>query len=109
MVRSHFSSRAGAGPEAFGDLLQRRVGAVEPAFGHGLAQRSLAREMAVDAAVADIERTGNVHHRGLGQPIAPQHVLGDLQNASGVRTTTSFMRITCDDDGMGGHLIPLCR
>ena len=37
--------------------------------------------MAIDAAVAHIERTGNVNHRSLGQPIAPQHVLGNLQNS----------------------------
>ena len=37
--------------------------------------------MPVDAAVADIQRTGNVHHRGLGQPEAAQYVLGDLQNS----------------------------
>ena len=37
--------------------------------------------MAVDAAVADIERTGNIHDRGLRQPEAAQHVLGDLENS----------------------------
>ncbi len=36
--------------------------------------------MPVDAAVADIERTGNVDHGGFRQPEAAQHVLGDLEN-----------------------------
>jgi ethanolamine ammonia-lyase small subunit len=36
--------------------------------------------MPVDAAVADIERTGNIHDGGLGQPEAAQHVLGDVEN-----------------------------
>ena len=39
--------------------------------------------MAIDAAVADIQRTGHVHHRGLGQPVAAQNVLGNLQNPFG--------------------------
>ena len=37
--------------------------------------------MPVDAAVADIQRAGNIDHGGLRQPKAAQHVLGDLQNA----------------------------
>ena len=36
--------------------------------------------MPVDAAVADIERTGNIHDGGLRQPETAQHVLGDLEN-----------------------------
>ena len=68
------------GTGGFRDLLQRRVGAVEPAFCHRLAQRCLARKMAVDAAVADIERTGNVHNRGLGQSKPAQDVFGGFEN-----------------------------
>ena len=71
--------RRGAG--SLGDLLQRRIGAIEPALRHRLAQRSFAREMAVDAAVAHIERTRNVHDGGLGQPIAAQDLLGGLENS----------------------------
>ena len=37
--------------------------------------------MTVDAAVAHIERTGNVHHRRLRQTETAQHVLGDLENS----------------------------
>ena len=39
--------------------------------------------MAIDAAVADIERTGNVHDSGFGQPVAAKNVLGNLQNPFG--------------------------
>ena len=39
--------------------------------------------MAIDAAVADIERTGNIDDRGFRQAEAAQHVLGDLQDALG--------------------------
>ena len=63
-----------------GDLAQRCVDAVEPAFGNGLAQRSLAREMAIDAAVAHIECTGNVNDGGLGKSVAPQDVLGHFED-----------------------------
>src|SRR5437588_5283710 len=51
------------------DLQEGRAEAVEPALGHCLAQRGLAGKMAIDAAMADIERTGNVHHGCLGQPV----------------------------------------
>ena len=37
--------------------------------------------MTVNAAVADIQRTRNIHHRGLRQTETAQHVLGDLQNS----------------------------
>ncbi len=37
--------------------------------------------MTVDAAVAHIERTGNIHDSGFRQPEASQHVLGDLENS----------------------------
>lgn len=37
-------------------------------------------EMAIDAAVAHIERAGNVDHGGLGKPVAPEHVLGDFED-----------------------------
>ncbi len=80
-MRSQRSSLAGAGSGAFGNLLKRLVGTDEPALDHGLAQRSLARKMPIDAAVADIERTGNVDDRGLRQPEPAQHVLGDLENS----------------------------
>jgi hypothetical protein len=36
--------------------------------------------MAIDAAVTDVERTGNVHHRGFRQPEASQHILGGLED-----------------------------
>ena len=39
--------------------------------------------MAVNAAVADIERSRNVNDGGLGQTIAAQNVLSDFQNAFG--------------------------
>ena len=39
--------------------------------------------MPIDAAVADIERPGNVDNRGLRQPEAAQHVFGDLENSLG--------------------------
>src|SRR5260221_12099633 len=48
-------------------LLKRRVDTVEPAFRHRVAQRSLARKMTVDAAVTDIERTGDIDDRALRQ------------------------------------------
>jgi len=68
------------GPRSFRNLSKRHVDPVEPALGHGLAQRRLAREMTVNAAVAHIERAGDIHHRGLRQPKAAQHVLGHLEN-----------------------------
>ena len=37
--------------------------------------------MPVDAAVAHIERTGNVHHRCLRQSEPAQHVLGGFENS----------------------------
>ncbi len=37
--------------------------------------------MTIDAAMADIERTGDIHHRGFRQPEPAQHVLGDLENS----------------------------
>src|SRR5712664_1617413 len=85
----------------FRDLLKRRVGAVEPALRHGLAQRSLARKMTIDAAVAHIERTGNIHDRGLGQPEATQHILGDFENSLGgqdhyfVHARTAYFSLPC--------------
>ena len=39
--------------------------------------------MPVDAAVADIERTGDIHDRRLCQPETAQHVLGDFENSLG--------------------------
>ena len=39
--------------------------------------------MTVDAAVADIERPGDVDHRGLRQTEAAQHVFRDLENSLG--------------------------
>jgi len=36
--------------------------------------------MTVNAAVADVERAGDIDHRGLCQPKAAQHVLGSLEN-----------------------------
>ena len=68
------------GASGLGDLLQRRIGAIEPALRHRLAQRSLARKMAIDAAVAHIERTRDVHDGGLGQPVAAQDLLGSFEN-----------------------------
>src|SRR4051794_11139829 len=36
--------------------------------------------MAVDAAVAHIERTGNIDNGSLGKSVAPQDVLGDFED-----------------------------
>src|ERR1700688_2439121 len=64
----------------FRNLLEWRIGPVEPALCNGLAQRRVARKMPVDAAVADIERAGDVDHGGLGEAKAAQHILGGLEN-----------------------------
>ncbi|GAB3876551.1 hypothetical protein GCM10029964_023700 [Kibdelosporangium lantanae] len=56
-------------------LGDRRVRPVQPPPGHGLAQRHLAREVPVDAAVADAERPGHVDHGRLGRPEPAQDVL----------------------------------
>ena len=37
--------------------------------------------MPVDAAVADIERAGDIDDRGLCQPEAAQHILGDFEDS----------------------------
>src|SRR6478672_9881771 len=59
-------------PRTFRNLLKRRVGAIEPALGHRFTQRSLARKMTIDAAMADIERAGYIDDRSLRQPEAAQ-------------------------------------
>ena len=64
-----------------GDLGQRRTDALEPALGDGLAQRLLARKMPVDAAVADIQRTGNINDGGFRKPEAAENVFGHLKDA----------------------------
>ena len=74
-----FGGRAGR----LGNLQKWGAGTVEPAFGDGLAQRGFAGEMAVDAAVANIERPGHIDHSGLGEPVTAQNVLGNLQNPLG--------------------------
>ena len=58
---------AGAGPSASAIFEKRRAGAVEPALGDRLAQRGLAGKVAVDAAVADIERPGHIDHGRLSR------------------------------------------
>ena len=55
--------------------------------------------MAIDAAVADIERTGNVHHGRLGQPVAAQNVLGHLQNSFGGQNHDFVHARTCETMG----------
>ena len=39
--------------------------------------------MPVDAAMADIERAGDIHHGGFRQPETAQHVLGDFEDPLG--------------------------
>jgi hypothetical protein len=39
--------------------------------------------MAVDAAVADIQRTGDVDDGGFRKPETAQHVLGDFEDSLG--------------------------
>ena len=55
--------------------------------------------MAVDAAVADIERTGNIHYGCLGQPVAAQNVLGNLQNPFGGQNHDFVHARTCETIG----------
>ena len=55
--------------------------------------------MAIDAAVADIERTGDVHHGGLGQAVAAQNVLGNLQNPFGGQNHDFVHTRTCETMG----------
>ena len=55
--------------------------------------------MAVDAAVADIEGARNIHHGGLGQPVAAQHVLGNLQNPFGGQNHDFVHARTCETMG----------
>ena len=89
------------------DLQQRRAETVEPALGHRLAQRGLAGKMTVDAAVADIERTGDIHHRRLRQPVTTQHVLGYLQNPFGGQNHDFVHARTCETMGSEWSFNPL--
>jgi hypothetical protein len=63
-----------------GDRRQRRRDPGQPALAHCLAQRVLAGEVAVDAAVADPERARDVDHGGLARPEAAQHLLGGVED-----------------------------
>ena len=80
---NHRRRRSGAGVSSAAIRAERNGDAGEPALRHGIAKRRLAREVAVDAAVADAERAGNVHHRGLGQAIPGQGLFGGVENAVG--------------------------
>ena len=71
------------GPSSAADRGQRLGDAGQPALGDRVAQRRLAREVPVDAAVADAERAGDVDHGRLGGPVAAQDVLGRLQDPLG--------------------------
>ena len=52
--------------------------------------------MPVNAAVADIERAGDVDYSRLGEPVAAQHVLGDFENAlRGQNNCFIHMRTVC--------------
>ena len=66
-----------------GDRRERLRDAGEPALGDGVAQRRLAGEVPVDAAVADAERAGDVDDRGLGRTVAAQDVLRRVEDAVG--------------------------
>ena len=52
--------------------------------------------MSVDAAVADIERPGDIHYSCLRQPVAPQNVLGYLQNPLGGQNHDFVHARTCE-------------
>ena len=63
-----------------GDDLQRLRHPGEPPLRHGVAQRLLAREVPVHAAVADAEGPGDVDHGGLGRSIAAEDVLRGVKD-----------------------------
>ncbi len=65
------------------DLGERYSDALEPAFGHRVAQCRLAGEVPVDRAVADAERPGDVDHGGLRRPEAGQRLFGGIEDAVG--------------------------
>jgi len=68
---------------AVGDRLQRRHRPCQPALQDRLAQRRLAGEMPVHAAMADPERLRHVDHGRLAGAIASQHVFGSGEDAFG--------------------------
>ena len=55
--------------------------------------------MAIDAAVADIERAGDVHDRRLREPVTPQYVFGHLQNPFGGQNHDFVHAHTCETIG----------
>ncbi len=65
------------------DLGERYSDALQPAFGHCIAQCHLAGEVPVDRAVADAERPGDVDHGGLRRPEAGQRLFGGIEDAVG--------------------------
>ena len=83
--------RSAAGVSSAATFGQRTGHPGEPAVGHSVAKRRLAREMAVDAAMADAECARNVHHRSFCQAIAGQSLLGSVQNAVGGESSPSVI------------------
>ena len=66
--------------------------------------------MPVDAAVADIERTGDIDDGGLGQPEAAQHVLGDFEDPlRGQNHGFVHARTVCFRVGMASGPLLICR
>jgi hypothetical protein len=55
--------------------------------------------MTVDAAMADIERTGDVHDGRLGEPVPPQNVLGYLQDPLRGQNHDFVQARTCETMG----------
>ena len=64
-------------PRAAAEMLR------EPALGDGVAKRRLAREVAVDAAVADAERAGDVDDVRLRRAVAAEDLLRRFEDPLG--------------------------
>ena len=70
----------GRGPFLVCDRLRAARRSREPALGDGVAQRRLAGEVPVDAAVADPERAGDVDDVRLRRAVAAEDLLRRLQD-----------------------------